>query len=213
MFLTAVPSLLVSSVVLPCDVYLFSYWLPITPSPMHVFFFHVWYFRVLPNKELGLMCILDTLCWMVPKPVFVRARRVSRCDLRARGAQTPDTRSPGWLNYIPRRLICVEPQVRKVPFDAVSSGINLTTFRHRCYHLHGIKSFCPEDWESTSLRNVYRFISVYTASDPRRWDYSCFIFCCLLQLGLGYWVSVSIAIRNVKTCSLIVSIFPRIEGT
>jgi len=33
----------------------------------------------------------------------------------------------------------------------------------------------------------------------------------LLQLGLGYRLSVSIAIRNVKTCSVTVSIFPRIN--
>jgi len=25
----------------------------------------------------------------------------------------PDTRSPGWLNFVPRRLICVEPQCGK----------------------------------------------------------------------------------------------------
>ena len=154
-------------------------------SVSHACFFHVWYFCVPPNKELGLMCILETLCWTVPKN-HIRVC-TSRFTLRFEGQRSTNAghQIARMAKFFTASPCLCGASVCKVPFDAVLSGRNLTTFRHRYYHLHGRKSFCLEDWESTSLRNVCRFISFYTASDPRRLDYSCFIFYCFIAVGFG----------------------------
>lgn len=127
LLLTVVPSLLLSAVLFSCDVCLFSYWWSITPSPC--MFCYVWYFCVLPNKELGLMWILDTVYveWY-PNP--------NLCGHVTFHAAIWRAEAPKYEHQVARMAIfcTVSPNlcgssVWNVPLDAVSSGSNLTTFR------------------------------------------------------------------------------------
>jgi hypothetical protein len=90
-------------------------------------FFHVWYFCFLPNKELGLIWILDTVYvdWY-PKPnlcghvTFHDA--IWRLEAHKSGHQV--TR----MDFVPFRLICVDPECGTWRLT-LPSGRNLTTFR------------------------------------------------------------------------------------
>ena len=92
-------------------------------------FFHVWYFFFLPNKELGLIWIFDTLYveW------YPKSNLCGHVTFHA-AIWRPDVHKSG--HQVARMAIfcTVSPNlcrssVWNVPLDAVSSGKNLTIFR------------------------------------------------------------------------------------